>query len=112
MHDMPDEPTLPKNATANDAVRYIRALVRWIGVGFHPDENFHSYVNTETQRHSFGIDQATRLNIELDRAICLLDGTGVDVYDVGIRVQHRMYREMGYLPAFNESGQTPSGAMR
>ena len=101
MLDKPDEPVLPDKAAANDAVRYVRALVRWIGPGFHPDEDFHEYVNIETGKHILGIDQATRLNRELDRAVDLLDRVGVEVYEVAIRVQHRVLREMGYFPAIS-----------
>ena len=96
---MPNEPVLPKNADATDAVRFVRAIVNWIGAGFHPDGDFHDYVNVDTGKHILGIDQATRLNRELDRAVTLLDGAGVDVCDVAIRVQHRVLREMGHGPA-------------
>jgi len=100
MSDVPNEPILPETATANDAIRYVRALVRWIGPGFHPDEDFHGYVNLDTDRPLFESDQATRLNRELDRAVALLDAVGVDPCYVGVRVQHRLLREMGYAPAF------------
>src|SRR5450432_1827674 len=93
MRDAPDEPVLPRTADANDAVRYVRGLVWWIGPGFHPDEDFHEYVNNGTGKHLFGIDQANRLNKELERAIGILNGVDVEVYDVAIRVQQRMLRE-------------------
>lgn len=110
MHDLSNEPVLPRKADGSDAVRYVRALVRWVGPGFHPDEDFHNYVNAETGRHSFGIEQATRLNSELARAIDLLDSVDVEVYGVAIRVQHRLLREMGLRAEF--SGQTERARTR
>ena len=92
MQDTPGEPTLPEPATGHDAVRYVRSLVWWIGPGFHPDNDFHEYINVNTDELLFSPSQADRLNKEFGRAAEILDAAGVDVCAVAFPVQYRMLR--------------------
>jgi len=88
-------PTLPPEATVDEARRYIRALVRWVGTGFHPDTDFHDYVRGDSGQRSFEARDADALNADLDRAIRAMNAAGIDPVEIALPVQRRLLRQMG-----------------
>ena len=96
-------PTLPDNLTTEDAIEYVRNLVRWVGPGFHPDTDFADY--TFGDAASFPAADAVAMNAELERAIDVLEAGGEDVYEIGREVQREM---MTPYPGEGEEGLVPS----
>jgi len=93
--DQGNRPILPRNATIEDAKEHIRALVRWVGPGFHPDTDFHAYVVADTGVRSYEPLTADGLNADLDRATAILTTAGIDPCAIGFPVQRRLLRAMG-----------------
>jgi hypothetical protein len=83
-------PTLSLNATARDAVVFIRRLTKVIGPGFHPDSPAADYVNTEDNQPLFSEGVAKRLDDDEGRCFELLGAVGRDPYAVAIKVQRRL----------------------
>lgn len=82
------EPDLEDKPSKTEAAAFVRALVRWVGPGFHPDTDFNDYVRGETSARSYSKKQAARLNAKLDRAIAALSQGDEDVYEIAAPVQH------------------------
>ena len=84
------EPNLVDTPSKTDVALFVRALVQWVGPGFHPDTDFNDYVKGETNVPSYSKKQASRLNAKLDRAIAVLSDGEEDVYDIAAPVQHAL----------------------
>ena len=85
-----DEPTLSDTPSKTEAAAFVRALVHWVGPGFHPDTDFNEYVKDDSNDRSFSEKQAARLNAKLDRAIAALGEGEEDVYEIAAPVQHAL----------------------
>jgi hypothetical protein len=82
-------PDLAHEATARDAIRWVRNLVRFIGPGFHPDSAFEDYVMDDGTL-CFTPDQCVILERALAQAWKLLDEAGLEIYRIALTVQRRM----------------------
>ena len=84
----PSRPIFPVVLSVKSAVKYIRELTRWVGPGFHPDEDFHDYVKHDGQR-SYSDQEANELNSELEAAASMLEFHGIEPCRIGLTVQRK-----------------------
>lgn len=75
-------------ATPVEAIRWLRDATRWIGPGFHPDTHGRDYVNDFGR--SFTDEQADWIDQGVQACFTLLQPTGRDPYEVGLRIQRRL----------------------
>lgn len=86
LHELPPSP----RRGADEARRYVRSLVRLVGIGFHPDQPFSGYVDAGSGRASFGPRECRQLEAGLNRAWRTLDAAGEDLYAIAHEEQRRI----------------------
>lgn len=82
-------PSLPAAPGLSDAKKFVRQLTRWIGPGFHPDNDISEYVFENGER-CFSRTLAKSLNRDLERAADLLATHDIDICSVALPIQHAM----------------------
>lgn len=83
-------PKFPAGLTVKSAIRYLRDLARWVGPGFHPDTDFHDYINIDTGERSYTCKCANELKAELKAVLSLLEIHRIDPCRIGLTIQRMM----------------------
>ena len=84
---------LPADALAPQAKRWVRQLVFFMGIGFHPDTPFSDYVVPDG-KPSFTAEQCEALESGLSAAWRILDREGFNLYTVAHRAQRVLLRQL------------------
>jgi hypothetical protein len=75
----------------NDVIAFARELVKE-NLNFHPDDDFTSYLNIETQKPTFTKEEAELRNALMRECVSVCEKHGVDIYDI---VTHTTLKETG-----------------
>jgi hypothetical protein len=68
--------------TIEDVKLFAFQLVNEDNLSFHPDNDFSDYVNTETKAASYNTEQASRLNMLMDKCFVICEESGEDIYEL------------------------------
>lgn len=91
MDEIPAAPVMiTAAATAKEAIRFVRGLVRHIGPGFHPDSSMDDYVDRDTGAALLTTGEAQSLQTGLNHAWRILDKAGIEIYRVALTVQRQI----------------------
>lgn len=63
-----------------DVIEFTKILVRNEKVVFHPDDDFHDYMNTETGEPTYNFQEAELRNQLMRQAFEVCEREGVDIY--------------------------------
>ena len=83
-------PILPVSPTPSQARTWLRAVVRAIGPGFHPDTDPSDYLDRTSGTRLFSRREAARLGRGLRAAEAILAGSRCDIYETCARVQQKL----------------------
>jgi hypothetical protein len=79
---------MPKKTILNPEVRlavnFIQQQVRTIGLGYHIDNDYSDYINTDTKQPLYNRSEVAELNSALDAAINICDKYDIDYYSVAL----------------------------
>lgn len=81
--------------TLDDVRHWLRGVIQFLGLGFHPDTPFDEYINLKECTPSYSAEDAFRLTQELDLAFAVCDREGADLYAIAIEIDE----ELGLLPS-------------
>lgn len=69
----------------DDVVAFSKLLIAE-GCNFHPDDDFHNYINTETEKPSYTFQEAELRNTLMAQCFKVCVGNGMDIYDLTMEV--------------------------
>jgi hypothetical protein len=72
-------------ATIDDAVTFSKQLLDE-GTNFHPDDDFTTYINTDTGESSYTTSEAEVRNDLMEQAFDVCEQKGVDIYNLTMEV--------------------------
>lgn len=77
------------------ARRFVCAVTRLVGTGFHPDTPFSDYISHgKVATVTFDAQTASSLQEAFDQAVALLEQAGIDPCEVALPVQQGMFSKM------------------
>ena len=68
-----------------DVITFSKELIAE-GCNFHPDDDFHNYVNVETENPSYSFEEAERRNKLMVQCFKICEDAKMDIYDVTMEV--------------------------
>ena len=71
---------LTKINTLTDVYQFAEILAKEEEVNFHPDDDFHEYINTETGEPTYNFLEAELRNQLMGQAFEVCEREGVDIY--------------------------------
>ena len=68
--------------TIEDVKLFAFQLVNEEDLSFHPDDNFSDYINLETKKPLYSVDQVIQLNQLLDKCFIICEQEKSDIYEL------------------------------
>jgi hypothetical protein len=68
--------------TLDDVKLFVNILVNEENLNFHPDDDFSDYINIETSKATYNIEEASLRNQLLARCFDICEHNGADIYDL------------------------------
>jgi hypothetical protein len=68
--------------TIEDVKLFAFQLIYEENLSFHPDDDFADYINTETKAATYNTEQASHLNILMDKCFDVCEQSGIDIYEI------------------------------
>lgn len=84
--------TIPsaKECALHGVTEEIKYFVYIVGVGFHPDNNFHEYVLGKNDLPLFTRKEAIQLDIRLDECISMCNKYDIDIYGITLQEMYKI----------------------
>ena len=68
--------------TIEDVKLFAYQLVNEENLSFHPDNDFGDYINTDTKAATYNTEQASHLNMLMDKCFVVCEQSGIDIYEI------------------------------
>jgi hypothetical protein len=69
----------------DDVVIFSKNLIAE-GCNFHPDDDFHNYINMETEKPSYSFDEAEMRNYLMGQCFQVCENNNTDIYNITMEV--------------------------